>query len=494
MLDDLGSAANQALYGRKKGKAGFGKALYEIKEERRKGTNYVYEKAIFYEEYVVMEAGNKQGCCPTRSQQIVLPKYKMCGARVNKAAKGYSLAMTGIGLIVGGIIVLIMGATGSRSMLTALGAILIVVGLLCLLFPCCMSRYETELTVLVDPDDPALGQKTYTLRTFQKPDDDFILLYVYGCVTEGMAGFHALSHLVDDNLVCKVQPLEMTAISIADDKLPSSNLISIDEKRKSTHATNQGYGKQLYVVEQATGIFGEEGSIFYKLGSSISKTTTRAVFCENLIVLQVEKKLLCYPMTYEKLIIPKYRVANVEFNKGGVMKKLLAACSFIMVIGFILLFVGVGMDRGIGSNLGIEAGGTGLIVGGIFVLVVCIILSIMAMCHSTYEVLLYFIKPPVPPGTNPLTKFLKNLVGPETYSIILMNEPHKEFIMSYVYGTLADNIGGYHCLTHLIKDNLVERVKPFTINGAIAGTGKESFIPVSTTGNQIDVKIESSAP
>ena len=50
MMEDLGAAANQALYGKRKGKVGFGKALYEIKEERRKGTNYVYEKAVFYEE------------------------------------------------------------------------------------------------------------------------------------------------------------------------------------------------------------------------------------------------------------------------------------------------------------------------------------------------------------------------------------------------------------------------------------------------------------
>jgi hypothetical protein len=312
-----------------------------------------------------------------------------------------------------------------------------------------------------------------------------------------MSGYHALSHLVDDNLVHKVQPLEMSAVSVAPDKLPSSNIIPVENKRKSTHAKNQGYGTQLYVVEQATGLFGEEGSVFYKLGSGISKTTTRAVFCENLIVLQVEKKLLCYPMTYEKLIIPKYRVANVEFNKGGIMKKLLAVCSIMMMVGLICLFVGMSMDTigsavsGIsGQTADTDGAKTGLIVGGIVLAIIGIVLAIAACCHSTYEVVLAFIKPPQPPGTNPLRKFLANMMGPEVYSIILMDEPNKEFIMSYVYGTLGDNMGGYHCLTHLIKDNLVERVKPFTMAGAIAGTGKDGYIPVSTLGNQIDVKIE----
>ena len=77
---------------------------------------------------------------------------------------------------------------------------------------------------MLDPEDPKLGQKTYFLRTFKKPDDDFILLYVYGSVVDGMSGYHALAHLVDDNLVQKVQPLEMSAVSVSKDKLPASGL------------------------------------------------------------------------------------------------------------------------------------------------------------------------------------------------------------------------------------------------------------------------------
>ena len=51
-----------------------------------------------------------------------------------------------------------------------------------------------------------------------------MLLYVYGSVVDGMSGYHALAHLIDDNLVQKVQPLEMTAVNVAADKLPSANL------------------------------------------------------------------------------------------------------------------------------------------------------------------------------------------------------------------------------------------------------------------------------
>lgn len=462
-----------------------------------KGLNYVFEKATFYQEYVVIEQGSRQGCCPIRYTSVVLPKYKLCGARVNKAAKGYSLALFGIGAMVGGLICVIVGASGA-SMIMSVGIILLIVGFICLLFPCCLTRYETELKVLIDPEDPALGVKTYQLRTFQKPDDDFVLLYVYGAVVDGMAGYHALAHLIDDNLVQKVQPLEMTAINVEAGKLPSSNLLPIENKRRSTHATNAGYGKQLYVLEQATGIFGEEGGLLYKLGTSISKTVTRAVFCENLIVLQIEKKLLCYPMTYEKLVIPKYKVAQVEFSKGGLLKKLLAFSWFALWIGVVLVAIGAttGQASSAISTISGQANsagsaGTGLIVGGVVVAVVALLLSIMACCHSTYEVLLVFIQPPLPPGLmNPFKKMMKRMMGPESYSLILHDEPHKEFIMSYVYGTLGENMGGYHALTHLIKDNLVDKVKPFTISGAIASTGKASYVPVPVKAGQVDVQVE----
>ena len=49
--------------------------------------------------------------------------------------------------------------------------------------------------------------------------------------------------------------------------------------------------------------------------------------------------------------------------------------------------------------------------------------------------------------------------------------PNKDFIMSYVFGTLGSNMGGYHALTHLVKDHLVDRPEPRTIMGAIASTG-----------------------
>ena len=63
---------------------------------------------------------------------------------------------------------------------------------------------------------------------------------------------------------------------------------------------------------------------------------------------------------------------------------------------------------------------------------------------------------------------------------MLREDPDRNFIMSYVYGSLGKNMSGYHALTHLIKDGLVEPPEPRTIMGAIASTGMSSYIPVAT--------------
>ena len=52
----------QGLYGGKKGQQGFGNALYEIKEEKRKGCNYKAEIATFYKDYLVIRNADKKAC------------------------------------------------------------------------------------------------------------------------------------------------------------------------------------------------------------------------------------------------------------------------------------------------------------------------------------------------------------------------------------------------------------------------------------------------
>ena len=61
-MEEVGGVVDRALYGGKKAQQGFGNALYEIKEEKRKGCNYKAEVATFYKDYLVIRNAEKQAC------------------------------------------------------------------------------------------------------------------------------------------------------------------------------------------------------------------------------------------------------------------------------------------------------------------------------------------------------------------------------------------------------------------------------------------------
>jgi uncharacterized membrane protein YeaQ/YmgE (transglycosylase-associated protein family) len=472
-MEEVGGVVDRALYGGKKGgQQGFGNALYEIKEEKRKGCNYKAEVATFYKDYLVIRNAQQQGCLPMRYEETVMPKYRLCGARISRGAN-FNLLALGVWLIVVGA-ALIGSDTGFKSGGGYAGIIFAIIGAALLLTPLCLVYYVTELQVICDPDDPAspaCGYVSYYLRTFQKPDDDFVLLYVYGSLNENMHGYHSLSHLIDDSLVAKVKPRMMTSIGIDAEALPDSGILEPkdggNKSRRASHSNNTGFGKQMYILEQEAGLFGEAGGPCKQIAPI--KNVVKACFCEQLLVVQNEQKILCYPRGFEKFVVPKYKIASVNFRKGGAYSTLFLG-QVLSVVGFFVLAFGL-----INKN-GFFALGIALVVIGLAVV-------IFTLCKSVYSVDLIMQKKPVPKGERLDQMFLRSLMnkmlGPDTVTLTLAKEPDRDFIMSYVFGTLGSNMGGYHALTHLVKDHLVDRPEPRTIMGAIASTGLQAFTPTS---------------
>ena len=394
-----------------------------------------------------------------------MPKYRLCGARISRGAN-FKLLAIGMILLVVGVILIIVDTFNSVPGSVA-GIIFALIGAALLFTPLCLVYYVTELQVICDPDDPAspaCGYQSYYLRTFQKPDDDFVLLYVYGSLNENMHGYHSLSHLIDDSLVAKVKPRMMTAIGISAEAMPESGLLEPtdggNKSRRASHSNNTGFGKQMYILEQEAGLFGEAGGPCKQIAPI--KNVVKACFCEQLLVVQNEQKILCYPRGFEKFVVPKYKIASVNFRKGGAYSTLFLG-QILDILAFVLLFFGATNDSSVIVALGIAD------------LVVGMGVTIFTLCKSVYSVDLIMQKKPVPKGERLDQMFLRSLMnkmlGPDIVTLTLAKEPDRDFIMSYVFGTLGSNMGGYHALTHLVKDHLVDRPEPRTIMGAIASTG-----------------------
>ena len=512
-MEAISDAASAALYGRRQPR-NFGKALYQLKDERRFCCWYTACVATFYQDFVVIN-NTKQYCCfPTRYDEDVIPKYKLCGATIRRGVRWYTIAW-GIFFAFLGLIYIILGASlDDGGNYIGLGLLWWFIAAILLIWPIFLARYFTELQVTGDPEDPATpvcGYNSYFLRTFQKPDDDFVMMYVYGALSYNMPGYHALAHLIDDNLVKKVQPRLMSGIQIDADQMPApppepslaSNLTDAHQAK--------GYGKQLYSIAHTFGLFGaDEASTLSKLGTCCVENTARTVFCENLLVMGSEKRILCYPTTYEKLIVPKYRLAKCKFHKGGARSMMKLAWG-IFSFGVCLLCTGVSVQSAGNTckevcescswgscayydcescDSQIAVGNTLLWCGILLFVLPGIVLLIMACFTSTFQVDLVMGTIRGPKNETFLQAFKRSLhtliIGPEAYTVLLGKEPDKEFIMEYVYGSLSKNMGGYHALTHLIKDNLIEPPEPRTIMGAIASTGLQAYVPVASTMVDVD--------
>jgi len=473
----IGEAVDQALYGRRNEEA-YGEVLYQIKEEKRKCCSYTAEIATFYQDFVVICNASQQWCFPSRYEETIMPKYKLCGAEVQKGVN-WSLLVAGFMLTLIGIVLLMQ----DNEDLQGLSIAMLLIGIVFILSPMCMVRYITTLHVMADPDDPLTppsGYHSYFLRTFKKPDDDFIMQYVYGSLHTNMPGYHALSHLLDDHIVSRVKPRMMTAVQIDADQVPPPPLPQ--SGRAPTGVKSKGYGAELYVLEQTTGMCGDDVSIFSKIGTTCLKNTTRAVFHENVLVMQTKSKILCYPETYNMTVIPKYRIASCEFRKGGSYGTLSTGA---MTLGFGVFLIAIHFSLEEGDSMRDVLNSLGIVFA-----IVGLIIIIVTLFFSTYTVALTLQKKAAAKNES-FSAFFKRLaskivIGQEVISLTLAKEPDKPFIMKYVYGCLGKNMGGYHALTHLVKDGLVETPEPRTIMGAIASTGITSYVPTANVSPQAD--------
>ena len=136
-------------------------------------------------------------------------------------------------------------------------------------------------------------------------------------------------------------------------------------------------------------------------------------FCEHLLVVQNERKILCYPLSFEKFVIPKYKLASVNFRKGGSYATL--------IIGQGLLYVAIVL-----LVLGLRAGDTSsdggvLLPLAIACAVVGLIVIVVTLFKSVYSVDLIMQKKPVPKNEDPVSLIFRALktriMGPEMVTL-----------------------------------------------------------------------------
>merc|ERR1712217_547117 len=71
-------------------------------------------------------------------------------------------------------------------------------------------------------------------------------------------------------------------------------------------------------------------------------------------------------------------------------------------------------------------------------------------------------------------KLLSSKSAANTFDIATYDEPDKDFLMKFAYGSLGESMSGFHSLAHLIEDKLFDKVTPREIHatGVFSSRGR----------------------
>jgi len=107
--------------------------------------------------------------------------------------------------------------------LIGIGVLLLLVGILVVVLPCCAKKYITSFKLLPDKHGDAFKgsfskETHFHISTRKRPDESFLLNYVYGPLVKfkGMDQHHVASHLINGNIMSDVQGrLEFPSMTVA---------------------------------------------------------------------------------------------------------------------------------------------------------------------------------------------------------------------------------------------------------------------------------------
>eukprot|EP00656_Telonema_subtile_P043292 TRINITY_DN4966_c0_g1_i1.p1 TRINITY_DN4966_c0_g1~~TRINITY_DN4966_c0_g1_i1.p1 ORF type:complete len:271 (+),score=25.65 TRINITY_DN4966_c0_g1_i1:164-976(+) len=200
----------------------FGREIYRFMDTTHHhcGTLTTETCLNFYEDVVTYEARSQLLCYPGFYYKTVVPRYRIVGVTISQDMSVTRVRLSSF-MITVGIILTAALATSSPGAAAAFAILLIGGGLVQLIIPLCATRkYTTHLQLLKGKYSwtetirnlvSSIFGGEYTLdtmvvKTTTEPDHNQLQQYVFGSVCDHSKAkdFHICSHLMNDNLVEKV--------------------------------------------------------------------------------------------------------------------------------------------------------------------------------------------------------------------------------------------------------------------------------------------------
>jgi len=207
----------------------FGQTLHELVEKGKRGESLHVK---FTENFVIVQHEEKFCCYPIGYVKTILPRYRICDVILSRAAVNKVKVYCGWLLAIVGVILMIMSSKedkddSNKDTYMYVGVVGLLLGAILIVAPFLCKKYVTAFKLLPDKDkDPMKGclkmfasDDTYfTIETNQRPNEQFLLEYVYGPLVKlrGMDQHHVASHLISSNIMSEMKgSIEFPSMKVA---------------------------------------------------------------------------------------------------------------------------------------------------------------------------------------------------------------------------------------------------------------------------------------
>jgi hypothetical protein len=197
--------------------------LYKIEEKETSWSGKVEWTALEFYDNVIMCRKKLQWCCfPKTYYAEAIPRFKVVNVTFTNGRRNlfwwiFFLIMIGVLIIIFGMILL---PSGIAKVVSIVGIVLLVLSPVPLVF-CSKWRYVTFDIKGLNSGGWFSKDKIYSFNFCKsKPDEDFIVNYIYSPLRKGCAYIHALSHYNSAALAAPLKTELYTMMKAEDSLLP----------------------------------------------------------------------------------------------------------------------------------------------------------------------------------------------------------------------------------------------------------------------------------
>lgn len=186
-----------------------------------------------------------------------------------------------------------------------------------------------------------------------------------------------------------------------------------------------------------------------------------AKFYKNFVVFSDKSKVACYPAGYHQRVFPRYMVCDVDISKANTSFGLFVL-GVNAVLGGFICFIWALVMASEGEKFKPPAY---FAVAPFLIFLIGIYILIRPFLFQNYTVRLKLL-------SNKSGGWSKSAAN--TFDIATYDEPDKDFLMKFAYGSLGESMSGFHSLAHLIEDKLFDKVTPREIHatGVFSSRGR----------------------